>query len=42
MVSVVVAYADEQMGQEEVMSPQQWFQAMSHVREQIASILARR
>jgi len=39
MVSVVVAYADEQMGQEEVMSPQQWFQAMSHVREQIARIL---
>jgi len=39
MVSAVVAYADAQMGQEEVMSPQQWFQAMSHVREQIAPIL---
>jgi len=34
MVSVVVAYADEHMGQEEFMCPQQWFQAMSHVREQ--------
>jgi len=31
MVSADVAYVDEQMGQEEVMSPQQWFQAMSHV-----------
>ena len=41
MVNVVVASVDEQMGQEEVMSPQQWFQAMSHVREQIAPILAR-
>ena len=39
MVSAVVAYADEQIGQEEVMSPQQWFQALSHVREQIAPIL---
>jgi len=35
MVSSVVAYADAHMGQEEVMSPQQWFQAMSHVREQV-------
>jgi len=42
MVSADVAYADEQMGQEEVMSPQQWFQAMGHVREQIAPILARK
>jgi len=42
MVSAVVAYADEQMGQEEVMSPQQWFQAMSHVREQIAPILTKK
>jgi len=42
MDSVVVDYADEHMGQEEVMSPQQWFLAMSHVREQIAPILARR
>jgi hypothetical protein len=42
MVSGDVAYADAQMGQTEVMSPQQWFQAMSHVREQIAPILARR
>ena len=42
MVSVAVAYADAQMGQEEVLSPQQWFQAMSHVREQIAPILTRR
>jgi len=42
MVSAAVAYADEQMGQEEVMSPHQWFQAMSHVREQITPILSRR
>ena len=42
MVSAVVAYADEQMSQEEVMSPQQWFQVMSHVREQITPILTRR
>jgi len=42
MVSGVVAYADAQMGQAEVMSPDQWFQAMSHVREQIAPILSRR
>jgi len=40
MVSSDVAYSDAQMGQAEVMSPQQWFQAMSHVREQIAPILA--
>jgi len=42
MVSGDVAYADAQMGQEEVMSPQQWFQAMSHVGEQITPILTRR
>jgi len=42
MVSADVAYVDEQMGQEEVMSPQQWFQVMSHVRKQIVPILARR
>jgi len=42
MVSAAVAYANEQMGQEEVTSLQQWFQAMSHVREQIAPILTRR
>nr|ABE93035.1 IMP dehydrogenase/GMP reductase, putative [Medicago truncatula] len=42
MVSGVVAYSDAQMGLEEVMSPQQWFQAMSHVKEQITPILARR
>jgi len=42
MVSAAVAYSDEQIGQEEVMRPQQWFQAMNHVREQIAPILARR
>jgi len=41
MVSGVVAYADEQLGQE-VMSPEQWFKAMRHVREQIAPILTRR
>jgi len=40
MVSVVVAYADEQLGQE-VMSPEQWFEAMRHVREQITLILTR-
>jgi len=33
-----VSYADEQMGQE-VMSPEQWFEAMRHVRDQIAPIL---
>jgi len=33
---------ESQVGQEEVMSPQQWFQAMSHVREKIVPILARR
>ena len=42
MVSAAVANADEQMGQEEVMSHQQWFQAMSYVREQITPILTRR
>ena len=42
MVSGVVAYADAQMGQAEVMSPEQLFQAMSHVREHIASILSKR
>ena len=42
MISAAVAYADEKMGQEEVMCPQQWFHAMSHVREQIAPILAMR
>lgn len=42
MVSVVVAYADAQIGQEDVMIPQQWFQAMTRVREQIAPILTRR
>jgi len=42
MVSAAVAYANAQMGQEEVMSHQQWFQAMSHIREQIAPILTRR
>ena len=38
MVSGAVAYADAQLGQEEVMSmtPQQWFEAMTHMREQIA------
>jgi hypothetical protein len=42
MVSGAGTYADAQMGQAEVMSPHQWFQAMGHVREQIAPILARR
>jgi len=42
MVSGVVAYADAQMGQAEVMSPKQWFQVVSHFREQIAPILTRR
>jgi len=41
MVSGVVAYADDQLGQE-VMSPKQWFEAMRHVRDQIAPILSRR
>jgi len=41
MVSGVFAYADEQMGQE-VMSPEQWFEAMHHVRDQITPILSRR
>jgi len=42
MVCDVVAYADAQMGQAEVMSPEQRFQAMSHVREQITPILSKR
>jgi len=37
----LVAYADEQMCQE-VMSPEQWFEAMCHVRDQITPILTRR
>jgi len=41
MVSGIVAYADEHLGQE-VMSPVQWSAAMRHVREQIAPILTRR
>jgi hypothetical protein len=41
MVSGIVAFADEQMGQE-VMSPKQWVEAMRHVREQNAPILTRR
>jgi hypothetical protein len=41
MVSGDVAYADEQMGQE-VMSFEQWFEAMRHVRKQISPILTRR
>jgi len=41
MVSGVVAYVDEQLGPE-VMSHEQWFEAMHHVREQIAPILTRR
>nr|ABE80143.2 hypothetical protein MtrDRAFT_AC139526g52v2 [Medicago truncatula] len=41
MVSGVIAYADEQLGQQ-VMSPEQWTEAMRHVREQITPILARR
>nr|ABN05849.1 IMP dehydrogenase/GMP reductase, putative [Medicago truncatula] len=44
MVSGAVAYADAQLGQEEVMSmtPQQSFEAITHMREQIAPILTRR
>ena len=41
MVNGVVVYADEQMGRE-VMSPEQWFEVMCHVREQITPILTRR
>ena len=37
----VVAYADEQLGPE-VMRPEQWFEAMRHVREHITPILTRR
>jgi hypothetical protein len=41
MITGVVAYTDEQLGQE-VMIPEQWFEAMHHVREQIAPILTTR
>jgi len=33
MVSGVVAHADEHLGQEEVMSPQDLYAALRHVRE---------
>jgi len=41
MISGVVAYVDEQLGQE-VMSHEQWSAAMCYVREQITPILTRR
>jgi len=41
MVSGVVAYVDEKLGQE-VMSSEQWFEAMHHVKEHITPILTRR
>jgi len=41
MVNGVVAYADEHLGQE-VMSLDQLYAALRHVRDQIAPILTRR
>jgi len=41
MISGVVVYADEQLGQE-VMSHEQWSASMRHVREQITPIFTRR
>jgi len=41
MVTGTVAHADEHLGQE-VMSPQQLYVSLRHVREQIAPILTRR
>jgi len=43
MVSGVVAYADEYLGQEVMsMTPQQLYAALQNVREQIAPIMTRR
>jgi len=41
MVSGVVAYVDEHLGQE-VMNLEKWYAALRHVREQITPILTRR
>jgi len=41
MVSGVVAYVDEHLGQK-VMSPEQFYAALRHVKEQIAPVLTRR